>query len=473
MTKPAQIIRNLKKPNRAWIRPLQEGAGARYQQIIQQITEAVQDGVLRPGDRLPPQRDIAQTMGVDLTTVTRAYNEVRQQGLLESHGAGGSYIAAKGLVGDQTIDLSMNVPPLLQPAVFARLLESGMNHLQTHISQAEWMNYHAGAGSRADREAAASWFEPVLGAVGTDRVIICPGAQSALSAILLAKTGPGDTVACDSLTYPGFLGACRVLQRKVMAVSSDHEGMDPDDLARACEVAAPALIYLVPTIHNPTAVTMSAKRREEIYAVASRYDVPIIEDDPYWLLAGDAAPPLAALSRPGQGAPVYYISTLSKCLTPGLRVAYLVMPAEASIEPVLDALRSITLMTNQSMVSMASYWIRTGMAGEMLGKVRQELMQRQKLAAEVLPGMQAHPHGLHIWLTLPPKLNQYRLIQTALEQGLGVANSDAFSVNESAPAAIRVSLGGAPDKGHLKRALEKLRDILEADQAGQNRTLVV
>lgn len=84
------LSHKLKKPNRAWVRPLEEGAGARYHQIADLITRAVRDGVLRAGDRLPPQRDLAHEMGVDLTTVTRAYNEVRLAGLLDARGAGGT-----------------------------------------------------------------------------------------------------------------------------------------------------------------------------------------------------------------------------------------------------------------------------------------------------------------------------------------------------------------------------------------------
>lgn len=83
MTPPA-AGRRLKHPNRTWVRPFREGAGPLYLQIAQQVREAVDDGVLRPGDRLPPQRDLAQQVGVDLTTVTRAFAELRQAGLLDA-----------------------------------------------------------------------------------------------------------------------------------------------------------------------------------------------------------------------------------------------------------------------------------------------------------------------------------------------------------------------------------------------------
>ena len=107
-----------------------------------------------------------------------------------------------------------------------------------------------------------------------------------------------------------------------------------------------------------------------------------------------------------------------------------------------------------------------------LQRVRQELKARQALAARTFRGQaRAHPHGLHVWLALPPRFDQYRLIQTALEQGLGVANSDAFSVDESAPDAIRVSLGGATDQAGLQVALEKLAEILATDRP--QRTVIV
>lgn len=467
-------VRKLKKPNRAWIRPLEDGGGARYRQIADLIVGAVKDGVLRAGDRLPPQRDLAQELGVDLTTVTRAYNEVRLAGLLDAHGAGGTYIAASLSEQSGTIDLSMNIPPLLNGENFERLMQSGLAQVKEQISAGSLMTYHVGGGPKPDREAASTWLEPIVGSVNPDKILICPGAQAALSAILLAYTQPGDVIAAENLTYPGFLAACRVLQRGVVPVASDDQGMVPEDLDRVCKEQGPRLVYLVPTIQNPTATTMSAERREAIHAVATRHGVAIIEDDPYWLVAGDAPPPIASIAGRSAGAPVFYISTLSKCLAPGLRTAYVLMPESESMEPVLDALRAITLMAHQSTVSMASIWIRNGMAMDMVQKIRQELGQRQKLAAKILPGiLRAHPHGLHLWLALPSRLDQYRLIQTAQDQGLGVASSEVFSAQEDAPNAIRLSLGGASDQARLVTALEKLAEILGTAVAPVERRRVI
>lgn len=468
MTPPA-AGRRLKHPNRTWVRPFREGAGPLYQQIAQQVREAVDDGVLRPGDRLPPQRDLAQQVGVDLTTVTRAFAELRQAGLLDAQGAGGTFIALSAGNRSTSVDLSMNIPPLLGSAPFAQGMEAGFQHVGQQLGQGELMSYHVGAGTREDRAAAVQWLSPMLGTVGADQVVICPGAQTALCALILARTQPGELIAAEQLTYPGLLAAARVLQRGVVPVAMDAEGMLPDALEEACQLRRPRLLYLVPTIQNPTTATMSAQRRQALLAVAKRHDLTVIEDDPYWLLAGDAAPPLAA--HRGAGCPVYYISTLSKCLAPGLRTAYLVVPPGEPMEPVLDALRAIALMPTQSMVAVASQWIRSGQAEDMVRRFQQELRERQAIAAQYLPSRaRAHPAGLHVWLPLPPQLDQYRLIQAAQEQGLGIASSDAFSVEEPPPGnAIRLSLGGAVDQGALAGALAKLNEILsEAPEARHN-----
>lgn len=441
-----------------WIRPLQEGAGPRYLQIARMVIHAVEEGRLATGDRLPPQRELARYLGVDLTTITRAYNQVRAAGLLNAQGASGTFVSSPLTDRAETLDLSMNIPPLLGSVDFVRLMHSGLSHLKGQLGDGSLMSYHVGAGSRLDREAAARWLEPAFGTLAHERLLVCAGAQAAISALLLAYSRPGDTVAAESLTYPGLLAACRVMQRRAVAVDMDGEGMLPEALEQLCKTEPPRLIYLVPTIQNPTATTMSAQRREAIYAIACRYSIAVIEDDPYWLLAGDAPPPLASLRG---GAPVYYVSTLSKCLAPGLRTAYILMPEGESPEPVLDALRGMMLMAQQGAVSMATSWIRTGMAQDMLQQVRAELAQRQALAARLLPGIQqAHTNGLHLWLSLPRWQQPERLLQVAQEQGLGVAGSQAFCSQAHEVHGLRVSLGGAPDQASLASALQKLADIL-------------
>jgi DNA-binding transcriptional MocR family regulator len=461
------LSRRLKKANTSWVRPLTAGSGSRYQQIATQIETAVEDGVLRPGDRLPPQRELAQTLGVDLTTVTRAYTEVRQKGILEAQGAGGTYVSYSGLEAGGTIDLGMNIPPLLGSAAFADLLAQGSSATQAAASAMDLMSYHVGAGANRHRAVAATWLQPMTGDTDIERIVVCPGAQTAIAALLLSKSQSGDAIACDALTYPGFLAAARLLQRSAVGVKSDEFGMDPADLERVCERHRPAMLYLNPTIQNPTAITLSTERRTALLRVAAKHALPVIEDDPYWLLAEHAPSTMFSLAANTSSAPVYYVSTLSKCIAPGLRTAYLVVPAGEPLSPVLDALRSLSLMPTPWMTEMATTLIESGAAVRWLAQVRSELQHRQAVAASILPGkIDADPNGLHLWLELPPHIDCYRLKQTALAQGVSVTDSASFSTGASSPLALRVSLGGAIDRTRLTHGLTRLAELLKGDIAG-------
>ena len=456
--------RRLKKVNMSWVRPLTAGLGSRYQQIAAQIVTAVDDGVLKPGDRLPPQRELAQALGVDLTTVTRAYTEVRQKGLLDAHGASGTYVAYSASGAKGTIDLGMNIPPLLNSAEFAHMLAQGSGTTQATASAMDLMSYHVGAGANRHRAAGAKWLQPMIGNTDIERVVVCPGAQTAIAALLLAKSQSGDAIACDMLTYPGFLAATRLLQRMAVGVKSDEHGMDPVDLERVCEHHSPAVLYLNPTIQNPTALTLSVERRAALLRVAEKYALPVIEDDPYWLLSDRRPSTMFSLAANTSSAPVYYVSTLSKCMAPGLRTAYLVVPSGEPLSPVLDALRSLALMPTPWMTEMASTWIESGLAAQWLSQIKNEMQHRQTIAASILPGnIQADPHGLHLWLQLPRHIDPYRLTQTALQQGLGVTDSEAFATGSFSPAALRVSLGGAIDRARLAQGLTRLAELLQGD----------
>lgn len=463
--------KRLRTANVAWLRPLQGAAGPIYRQVAQQVIKAVELGLLKVGDRLPAQRELARRLGVDLTTITRAYTEIRQQGLLEAHGAGGSYIAPRSdavRAADDPVDLSMNTPPLQNCDLLLRMMRLAQKAVRDRTVTEGLMNYHLGTGTKADREAGASWLEPALGKIASHRVVICPGAQVALTVLLLTQSKGGDRILTENLTYPGMLASARTLGRKITPVESDDEGMLPSALAEMCAKCRPAFIYLTPTIQNPTATTMSQRRREDLYAVACEYRIPIVEDDPHWLLAGDAPAPIATLNRNVEDAPVFYVSTLSKCLAPGLRTAYLIMPPSHGSASILDTLRSLLQYPAAWMTAVATHWIQTGNAYRLLALIRGELAARQRLADEMLPATSiGHPRGLHRWLSLPKELAPHQLIQLASEQGLGLAllGSSAFNVAGTPPNAVRLSLGSPDDREALTLGLRQLAYLLELETA--------
>lgn len=441
----------------AWLDGLVLHGGPRYLQIADFIERALSDGRLKPGDRLPPQRRLADLLKVDLTTVTRAYDEAKRRNLLEGRGAQGTYAAAPKVELVVMLDLSLNMPPPPEGVDFDDMLKQGLAQVLLRTDSDLLMSYHMGGGSQAARAAGAAWLAPMLGRVDPEHVAICPGAQAALAALILMLSKPGEVILAEPAVYPGLRAAAALLGRQVVAVAADGAGMLPDRLERACRQHGATLVYLNPTLQNPTALSMPEARRREIALVAGRCGARIIEDDPYWLLAGAAPPPLAQLAP----RHVVYVASLSKALTPGLRTAFVLLRDPHERAHFLRALRSFTLMGSPLTTALATQWIHDGAAACLLAGVRSEACARQQLARHIFAGSLNGPaEGIHVWLPLPGYWSSRELAAAAAAQGTAVTASDAFVAGPQPPNAIRIALGACRDRAQLGAALRTVAALL-------------
>ena len=443
-----------------WLPRLAARGGPRFLQIADALQSAVADGLLKPGDRLPPQRHLAALLDVDLTTITRAYDEARRRHLLEGRGARGTYVAAPKVELTAVLDLGMNTPPPPAGLAFDDLLKQGLSQVLMGADAALLMTYHLGGGSDVDRQAGAQWLQPMFGPVDAEQLVVCPGAQAAIAASILALTEPGDVILAEPVGYPGLRSAATQLGRQLVAVPTDQHGMRPDSLEQACRQHQPALLYLNPTLQNPTAITMPLARRQALLAVAQRCKVRIVEDDPYWLLAEAPPPPLARLA-PEQ---VLYISTLSKCLTPGLRVAFVLVRDPVLRERFQAALRSFALMVSPLSAALATQWILGGSAYGLMEGVRKEARLRHRMARDLLAGRYSGAgDGLHVWLELPAYWSPSQLAQAAHSEGIAITPAEAFATDPTdthTVHAIRISLGSIKDRSRLQAGLQRLSQLL-------------
>ncbi|WP_239353298.1 PLP-dependent aminotransferase family protein [Microvirga sp. ACRRW] len=438
--------------------------GPKYLAIAEALLADVRSGRLKPGHRLPPQRMLAKELGVDLTTVTRAFNEARRMGLIEANAGRGSFVSGKSREGEVApssgapiVDLSMNMPP--QP-VEARLRERIQDGIAGVLSSPQGLlclHYQESVGAKPDRIAATQWLEPRLGVIPVDRVVVAAGAQTALYAIVRVLTQAGDAICVPDLTYPGLKAIADQLKVKLIPAAMDGEGLVPEALEELCRRERLKAVYCVPTIHNPATVTMSHERREMIAEVARRNGIAIVEDDAYGALPTHAPKPIAAL------APeiTWHIATLSKCVTPALRTAYVVTPGLPDTLRLAAEIRAMTLMMPPLMSALASQWILDGTMNAITSAIRKESAARQAIAHRVLKGLefQAHPEGHHLWLTLPERWRKSELSIHARQSGLALVPSEAFAVGP-APDAIRVSLGAAQSQIVLERGLKLLATVL-------------
>ena len=442
-----------------WLRRVDRADGPIYLAILRALETAIADGELQPGEQLPPQRTVASVLGVDFTTVTRAYSAARARGLVEGAVGRGTFVAGRP-ADDEVgmVDLSMNLPPPSKGLNFGTLLKDTARAVLERTDAQALMAYHPGAGSVAQKAAAATWLAPCLGEVSPERMLVTPGAQTALATILGMIMRRGDTLIVEPLTYPGVRALAAHLGLRLVPCPVDDQGFAPDHLARLCAQERPKAIYCIPTLQNPTATTMGLERRREVAAIARAAGVAIIEDDAYGRL------PIAPLPALATFAPdlTWYVATTSKCLSPGLRTAFVAAPSPAAARDLSEALRAISLMASPLTAAIATAWIREGAAERLLAAIRGEAAERQAIARAILPQAQGEPDGIHLWLDLPDHWPGERLREVAHRRGLSLVTADAFAAGPVHRNGLRISLGGPAKQSVLAEALRGVAAILSA-----------
>ena len=441
----------------AWLDGVQSRTGEPlYLAIVQALEVAIRTGALQAGERLAPQRRVADHLGINFTTVTRAYSQARDRGLVEGATGRGTFVRARALHEDSDgVDLSMNLPPAPEGISLGAHIEQTTAEILRRTDTALLMAYHPSAGALGHRAAGASWLEPVLGEVDPARVLVASGAQAALAAVLTATCRPGDWIVVEPLTYPGLSLVAARLGLQLVACPTDAGGPIVAELDRLCETRRPKALYLIPTHQNPTTVTLAQNRRSALAEVVARHDLWLVEDDPYWRLEAD---PLSAISSllPQQA---FFISTLSKTLTPGLRTAFVVCPQGDRAQKVEESLRALCLMPAPLMTAMVSTWIREGLAETLVEGVRKAAQTRRALARRILPQAIGADFGLHVWLPLDTRWQGPDLDAAARAQGLALVTAPAFATTPDHQNGMRISLGGPVKLEVLEKALVRVGEM--------------
>lgn len=447
-----------------WKATLSRATGALYLAMVEAIAHSIRKGTLQEGEKLPPQRVMAARLGTNLSTVTRAIGEAQKRGLLDATVGRGTFVrinAGDGSwrqAGGSVVDLTMNSPPLPHDPSLQSMIQGEMASIFRHQDVQSLMSYRVTGGTLQDRQLGTTWLAPLLGRRRADEVLIVPGAQVALSAIMSSLVRPGEAIVTDYLTYPGMRSIAAQFGYVLIGVEHDDEGMNPEALDVLCAQHRPRVLYCTPTLQNPTTATWSTSRRETILAIARRHQVQIVEDDPYSLLLKAPPPPLAALDP----SRVIYVSTLSKVLSPGLRTAYIVLPGAEMTRRIGSGIRAICQAKAGLLDALVSRWIETGLAQRCLKSIRDELTQRHHVLKQVMgPHIRDRSPSPHVWLPLPEWWSSADFVAFARRQGLALVPSSVFAVTGQSPAAVRIALGSVADLESLRDSLINLRSVLD------------
>lgn len=459
----------------SWRPALDPTAGPKYLAIAEALADDIRGGRLVEGMRLPSQRALAETLGVDLTTVTRAYGEAQRLGLIEGDGRRGSFVRRKPAARADTgrtdaPDTGMNAPPAIASGRLDAAFRRSVDGLLAGPGAAGAFHYQPGGGLPAAREAGTDLLSGRGVPCDDDTLLVTAGGQHALHAVVSAELRPGDVVAVAAQVYPGFLALARRYGLALTVVASDAEGIDPGALDAACRSATVRALYVVPTNDNPTTATMGQERRAALAAAAERHGLLVIEDDAYGLLPARPLPPIAALAP----ARTWHIASVSKILAPGLRVAWLRAPGVAQAWRLAADVHETAIMAPPLNAAVVADWIGSGVFGELVAAVRSEAQARQAIVAACLDPdtYHAQPEGYHLWMPLPPDVDAAHVVAALRIHGLSVVAGDGFAVDRrSAAPALRVSIGGAITRDRLERGL-RLLDALTGPGAVRKVSLV-
>ncbi|MBN9333373.1 MAG: PLP-dependent aminotransferase family protein [Devosia sp.] len=444
-----------------WTPKLEKSSGPLYLAIADAIAADIASGHLAPGARLPPQRSLAQALGLDFTTVTRAYQEAGRRGLVDGRVGQGTFVRSASPVQRTAavgfVDMSMNLPPIPEDDRVAQRMWESLGKLHGPEMTRLMLRYQEPGGALRDRQAGARWLQGWLPGVEIERLLVAPGAQGALSAIVATLVHRGDVILTEPLTYPGFISLAAHFGIRLVAMEMDEAGPIPHALERLIATLQPKALYCTPTLHNPTTRSWTLARREEIAALAGKTGLPLIEDDAYGALPLAPLPPLASLAT----GPVYHVASVSKSLSPALRLAYLVAPDAGAALRLAGALRGTTAMASPLTATLATEWIESGLAFEFLDVLRGEARERQQLVGTLLPRetVEADREGFHAWLKLPDGWSRGEFISRLRNMGVSAVSSDTFAIS-APPEAVRLSLGGAVTREELARSLAMISALL-------------
>ncbi|MEW6365519.1 MAG: PLP-dependent aminotransferase family protein [Acidobacteriota bacterium] len=448
-----------------------------YQQISGKIKEMVLSGRMPPGYRLPPERRLAAALKVNRSTILNAYRELKAGGLVDAHVGRGTAVVARRFAGAEPqraqvlpwrqfaragvsreddpllrdllelterrdlVSLSVGLPaPELLPLDTVRDI---LGRILADVGPPSLLHCPT-EGLTVLREAVSRQMASRGVQCGAPDVLITSGSQQGLDLMARILIDPGDMVVVEEPSFFVALQVFRSAGARLIGVPVDQDGIRTDVLESIFSRFHPKLVYTLPTFQNPSGAVMSLDRRRHLLAIAYRYQIPILEDDPYHDLRydGEPLPPLKALDMYGH---VAYLSSFSKVLFPGLRLGWLVAQRPV-IRQLALAKQSLDLHSNTLGQHLVQRFLDDGHYDDHLRRVR-PVYARRRDAMDTVLRANARDHmtwrrpdgGFYFWCQLPPSVSLARLLAEAAEEKVSFLPGGACFAGEPAEPHIRLN----------------------------------
>jgi DNA-binding transcriptional MocR family regulator len=439
----------------SWRPRIAASSKPKYLALVEALETDIARGVLHHGDRLPPQRDLAEHLNITIATITKAIREATRRGIITARTGSGTFVRVReGGQSRPGADLSLNNVPTgpTKPYLDAALEELGRRR-QSEILCA----YEPSGGFEHHRAGMATWLRKRQLSAKPSEILLTHGGHHALACCIHALTRPDDTVLCEEWSYSGIPRLANLCHVRAVGVGMDSEGIDPRKLRDALKSTGAKLVFCSAVVQNPTTATMSLARRREIVSICKKAGALIVEDDIFGILSGEDLPPLAALDKDR----TIHISSLSKLFSPGVRLGAMVAP-DVLVPGLQNALVSLQWTAPSFWAALFETMRLNGTADRCLTAHRKEARRRIDLYNNAMrfkatTGLPTY----HVWQRVPSawRIDDFVAELAALDVRISPAQHFAVS-GDAEKNFIRVCLGGADDMEALRDQLNKLSAVM-------------
>lgn len=435
-----------------------------YKSISEALEYDIVNGNIPPKTKLPPQRELADFLDVNLSTITKVYKTCQLKGLVYGIVGKGTFVspnvhAKKRLfnkvldsnyieMGFINSDFALNskeieeIKKFLSSEIIMDLL--GIQNLDIHKKQLL---------------SAKQWFCKLNLEVPIDNILITSGAQNAMAVILTSIFKSGDKIATDPYTYPNFIQLANYLNIQLVPVKNDDMGMIPEELEIVCRLNNIKGVFIMPSFSNPTNITMNMKRRAKLAEIINKNKLILIEDDVYSFLLPKDFHPISKFIPEN----TIYISGLSKALFPKIRVAFIYF-SDRFKRDILSGFQSINLTNSVLDTELVRRLIESGLYKDLIHKKKNIIKSRNQIYSKYfhVEGTDSDEYSFFKWLKLPTGISSDYVEKQARERGVSILSSNKFSICSIEESEyVRLAISSPKNNYELENALSIIKGILE------------
>ncbi|EHU9655825.1 PLP-dependent aminotransferase family protein [Enterococcus faecalis] len=416
-----------------------------YQSLVQQLEADILSGALQKNVKLPSQRELADYLDLNFTTIGQAYKHAMEKGLLYTNIGSGTFVSPNAFrsitistnqVADHLIDLGLvssfdMCNQRILPFIESVSKNAALNSL---------LNYRDPLGTHFQRATAAEWLQTQGVRTNAEEVAIVSGVQNGLAVTLAAAFSPGQRIAVDRYTYSNFIELAQLYHLEIVPIGYDSEGMDPEHLLQECKKKKIHGIFLMPACNNPIGFQMSSARRMTLAEIIQQEHLWVIEDDIHSFLttyAQQAVLPTFQELLPQQ---TIYLAGMTKFVCTGLRIAYLVFPPLLCQE-IERAIFNINVKTSGFDAEIVTQVLRSPVAEELVIE-KLALTKQANDLFDTIFGLARPSNPLPYYRTIPLSTEKTapQIEQEFLQNGVRLFHSSRFTVQNQPDAFLRISL---------------------------------